>query len=591
MAKTQSQNDSVNSEFESFRKIWHLMGDQRRDIVFAMIFRVLQSVSLGAAFGAAYWVIRDVSGGREVTTSWAWQITGLMVLSLLGQLLFSFLSVRQAWQSSYRVCGSVRLGILEHLKKLPMGFHLTRETGDLANVLSGDVQMVESFLSEGLAKLVQAVALPMFVFTFLLFQDWRIALVMMVPIVVGLLILVRVSRRMAILSRDRQNMQGETAARMIEFVLGMKVIRAFGQLDQGFASLKQAMQGFLNISIRMVHDQVAPLMVFIIALMLGVPLVFFVTGLNLSTMNTGNTIAVLVLVFPMYAPVVALASAMESMRIADGSLMRIDRVLNETALPESTISVAPKGYEIVAKNVGFHYETGGRVLDDISFVVPERTTTAIVGPSGSGKSTILNLIARFWDSVEGEILIGGAPIKDLTTEQLNELVSFVFQDVFLFSGSIYDNIALGRPGADENEIIEAAKLAQAHDFVSALPNGYQADVGEGGANLSGGERQRVAIARAILKGAPIVLLDEATAAVDPINEKALQTALNNLVADRTLIIVAHKLGTIRHADQILVLQNGHIVEAGNHDDLIKNNTLYTQLFERKTAAEGWHLST
>lgn len=229
------------------------------------------------------------------------------------------------------------------------------------------------------------------------------------------------------------------------------------------------------------------------------------------------------------------------------------------------------------------------MLHDISFTVPERSMTAIVGPSGSGKSTILNLIPRFWDAGRGQITIGGADVARIGEAGLSDLVSVVFQQVYLFSGTIRDNIALGKPGATEAEIEQAARAAQAHDFIARLPRGYDTEVGEGGTALSGGERQRVSIARAILKDAPIVLMDEATAAIDPSNERAIQTALARLVQGRTLIVVAHKLSTIRSADQILVLDRGRIVERGRHADLLAQQGLYARLCSHRARASGWQL--
>jgi ATP-binding cassette subfamily B protein len=275
--------------------------------------------------------------------------------------------------------------------------------------------------------------------------------------------------------------------------------------------------------------------------------------------------------------------------MADASLTRMDRLLMAEPLPLCPAPRDPEGFAIRFDGVDFGYTQGRSALRDVSFDVPERSMTAIVGPSGAGKSTILNLLPRFWDVDDGAITIGGVDLRDVESGRLNELITVVFQDVYLFSGTIFDNIAFGRKGASPEDVEAAARAAQAHDFIMAMPEGYRTKVGEGGASLSGGERQRISIARAILKDAPIVLLDEATAAIDPTNERAIQIALKALVADKTLIVVAHRLSTIRAADRILVLDGGRVVECGHHETLVGAGGLYDHLWRHWTQAAEWRI--
>lgn len=581
----------IRSDMDSLRRAWDLAGPLKARVARGVLFRFLQSMSLGLSFGAVVWVITGLAQGRVPDAGWIWQVAGMLALSLAGQLLFGWLSVRDSWLSSYEVAGHLRLRILDHLRRLPIGFHQARHRGDTVTVLTSDMQMLEGFFSDGLPRIAQALGLPLVVFVVLLAQDWRIALAAALSVAAALPVFVLTSRRLSRLGIRRQDMQAEAGARMIEYVQGMGVIRAFNQLVQGQESFRRAIDDFRAISVRMVVQLTAPMVLFGIIVMLGVPLVIWLTGLRVASgqMLPATGIAALVLTLAIYNPVLALLGVMESLRMADASLTRMDRVLTAPVLPEPLAPERPKGFALCFEDVSFAYLPGQPVLSGIGFEVPERSMTAIVGPSGSGKSTILNLIPRFWDASSGRISIGGADVTRIGEAGLADLVTVVFQDAYLFNGTIGENIALGCPLATLDEIENAARAAQAHDFIAALPDGYDTQVGEGGASLSGGERQRIAIARAILKDAPIVLLDEATAAIDPTNERALQTALAQLVAGRTLIVVAHKLSTIQSADQILVLEAGRIVERGQHADLLQRQGLYARLWSHRARAAGWRI--
>lgn len=588
MVETEAAAPESRSDLESLKRAWHLAGPLKGRVARGVLFRFLQSMMLGLSFGVVVWVVTGLAEGRALTAAWIWQAGGLMALSLLGQILFGYISVRASWLSSYEVAGHLRLRILEKLRHLPIGFHQARHRGDTVTVLTSDMQMLESFFSDGLPRIAQALGLPVAIFLVLLSRDWVVALTTAASVLVALPVFVGTSRQLSKLGIQRQDMQAEAGARMIEFVQGMGVIRAFNQVAQGQESFRKAIEDFRDISIRMVVQLTLPMALFGMIIMLGAPLVIWVVGGRLDTMETGTAITALLLLFSMYAPLLALLGVMEAVRMADASLIRMDRILSSPDLPEIADAM-PSGFEVRFENVGFGYRPGKQVLHDTSFTVPERSMIAIVGPSGSGKSTILNLIPRFWDAGSGRITIGGADVARIGEAGLSDLVTVVFQDVYLFSGTIRDNIAVGKPGATEAEIEEAARAAQAHEFISRLPKGYDTEVGEGGNALSGGERQRISIARAILKDAPIVLMDEATAAIDPTNERAIQTALARLVEGRTLIVVAHKLSTIQSADQILVLDEGQIVERGKHTALLGQGGLYARLWNHRTKAANWTL--
>jgi ATP-binding cassette subfamily B protein IrtB len=394
------------------------------------------------------------------------------------------------------------------------------------------------------------------------------------------------------LARERQDLQAEASARMDEYVQGLPVIRAFRLTGERLERFRRALDDYRRVNLRLVL-KIAPVgLAFMATVMLGIPCVLFFGALWLfdGTIDAGTLVVFAVLVLRVYQPVFVAAESFETLRIADASLDRIARVLDEPAQPTPTTPAAlPERLDITLDQVTFGYKPGQPVLHDLDLHVPAGTTTAIVGPSGAGKTTVLHLVARFWDTTGGTVRIGGVDVRDLTAEQLFDAVTVVFQDVYLFPGTIFDNIAFGNPDAAPDTVHAAARAARAHDFITALPDGYTTPVGEGGATLSGGERQRISIARAILKDAPIVLLDEATSAIDPTNERLVQAALAELVVGKTLMVVAHRLATIRSADQIVTLDHGRLAERGTHDQLLAAGGLYAHLWAQRQRATTWRV--
>ncbi|MEM1384892.1 MAG: ABC transporter ATP-binding protein [Pseudomonadota bacterium] len=581
----------VSSELASIRRLWQLAGARRVDLAVAVLFRCLQAVALGLAFYTAILLVTHVTDGGTVTRGFAWQITGLATLSLAAQLAFSYLNVSRAWDASYQVGRALRLRLLEHLQTLPMGFHLSRHEGDTTTVLTTDIAMIESFLSDALAKIVQAVVLPLVLIAFIASKAPALTAALLAPIIVGLPLIVWAVRRFAPKGVERQDLQARAGAVMIEYVQGIRVVRAFNQIAAGQETFRAALERFRSLSIELVMLLAFPMVAFVALVMLGVPAVAATAAALLDGLPSSALITALVLVFAVFVPVAGLGPILERIRITDASLERFERILAARPLPQAPEERPGQPLQIAFRGVHFAYETGRPVLHDISFACEPRSMTAIVGPSGSGKSTILSLLSRFWDVDGGAITIGGADIRAIPPETLARLISVVFQDVHLFSGTIRENIAAGALNVSDERVRASAEAARAHDFISALPEGYDTHIGERGGRLSGGERQRIAIARAILKDAPIVLLDEATAALDPTNERAIQAALAALVADKTLLVVAHKLSTIEAADQILVLDQGRITENGTHADLIAQCGLYARMHSRKARAASWRVTS
>jgi ATP-binding cassette, subfamily B, bacterial IrtB/YbtQ len=570
--------------------VWRAAGPGRGRLARGLAFRFAQSMSLGISFAVVAWVLTELRAG-PLTAGQVWLAVALVAASLIGQLGFGFLAVTDNWASSFATAGRLRLSALDHLRRLPMSFHLGRQQGDTITAVTSDMGMLEVFASDSLPTVAQALGLPAAVLITLCVIDPPLAGAVAVSVITAAPVLGWANRRMAALSRQRQDLQADAVARMLSYVQGIAVIRAFNLTGERQLRFREALEAFRAISLRMVARLIVPVMVFAAILQLGIPLVITAVGYWLFGGRIDATTALigLVLVLSVYTPLLGLVQVLPILRLADASLGRFERVAEAAVLPEPAEPIEPADASVQFDRVTFGYLPGRPVLHEVSFAVPERSMTAIVGPSGSGKSTLLNLLGRFWDIDAGAIRIGGVDVRALGADHLYKSITVMFQDVYLFQGTIFDNIAFGQPDAEPDQVRAAAEAAQAHHFITALPDGYDSRVGEGGATLSGGERQRIAIARAILKDAPIVLLDEATSAIDPTNEKRVTEALANLVAHKTLLVVAHKLSTIRSADQVVALEHGRVAEIGTPAELMSAGGVFARFHAQRERAQGWRL--
>lgn len=585
-----SSNDSVTA---LLARLWRIAGPHRRRVVWGLVLTLARSMCLGASFGMVIWVISEIAEHGTLSSAKAGVAVAVVAASLAGQLIFGYLAVSRLWISSFAVTGDIRLAMLDHLRTLPMSFHRSRSHGDTVAAFTSDMPFMETFISDGLPKFFEAVGLPLVGLAVLATVDLPLTLATAVSIAASIPVYVWANRRFGTLGLQRQDQQADATSRVLEYVQGIAVIKAFHRDAAENGTLRTAIDDFRDLSLRMV-SRLAPLFTaFGLVLQLGTPLVITAGTYWLfnGRIEPATLLIFLVLLLNIYNPLLRLIGAMELTRMAVASATRITRITDASPQQEPDPGQLPADESIELDDVTFGYSPDAPVLQGMSLRVPPRSMTAVVGPSGAGKSTLLNLVARFWDADSGEVRIGGVPVAELTTETLYSHISVVFQDVYLFSGTIFDNIAFGQPDATAAQVEAAARQAQAHEFVTALPDGYATQVGEGGASLSGGERQRISIARAILKNAPIVLLDEATAAIDPTNEKLVQHALAELVADKTLLVIAHRLGTIRNADQIAVIDAGTIVDTGTHDELLARDGRYAQFWHDRQRAHGWRLAT
>ncbi len=495
---------------------------------------------------------------------------------------------------AYAMMGEARLRIADHMRRLPLGWFARQRGGELGARLTSDLEMIENLWSHFLGVFVAGLAMPVCLLLFLLWVDWRLALVVMATLPLAALALAW-TQRMAARPGERMISANATAqSALLEYVQGIAVIRSFGRFGEAWRRLETVL-GEQHAAMLAVESKPAPwLAAFGFVLEAGFVVLVWVGSWRLigGTLHPQVLLLFLVLALPVYRQLFEVGLSTMLLRFARRALSRVEAVLAEPGMQEPERPRLPQGHDIVFDQVRFAYERGSApALDGVSCTIPANALTAVVGPSGAGKSTLVHLIARMWDVDGGAIRLGGVDLREIGTEALHRQVSMVFQDVLLFSGTVLENLRIGKPNASHDEVIDAARRAQAHAFISALPQGYDTLLDEGGASLSGGERQRISIARALLKDAPVLLLDEATASVDPSAEAEIRRAIGELARGRTVIMIAHRLASVRHVDHILVLEAGVLVEQGRHGELLAKKGLYAELWARQQQAQDWQLSS
>lgn len=518
----------------------------------------------------------------------------ILVCVVVLQAVVHYASDRLQSAAGYMIFADQRIALADHLRRLPMGYFTAGNIGKISSVLSSDMVFVEEVAMSTIANMMSYLLSAGVLMVFMFWLDWRLGLI---ALAVTLLANV-VARRMNAVSLKEAAARQEQGERLtdavLSFVEGIGVIKSYNLLGAQSAALTENFARSRDVNAAFERRMTPWTTGLSILYGAGIAAIF---GLAVYLEQTGALslaylLGVLLFVFDLFGPLKALYGEATRLTVMNAALDRTCDVLVETELPDTGTAHLPEttvGDEIVFENVSFSYDGKNDVLHDISFAMPPRTMTALVGPSGGGKSTVANLLARFWDVGTGCVKIRGVDIRDVPLAELMDQISMVFQRVYLFQDTIYNNIAMGRPDASEEEVFQAAKKARCYDFVTALPDGFQTIVGEGGATLSGGERQRIAIARCILKDAPIVILDEATASVDVDNERYIQEAISELVRGKTLLVIAHRLHTIRDADQILVVAGGRIAQRGNHASLSDQPGIY-QDFVQKRSGESRHES-
>lgn len=570
------------------------VGALRKPILFSIVQSALQ--------GQPYFVILMVmlelltpllTPGAALNVTRLWWYVGWMAIALL--LLFVVSRKKYAAEAgtSYTVSAEGRLSLGDHLRSLSMGFFKGRDPGDITALMLQDYTNVEMLLSHILLDAISALALPAVFLAFLIPYDWRMALVTVAPVPLALGTAVLARTIVFRIGKRQIRSKNDATSRMLEYLDGMQNIKSYNLQGEKFSRLKRAFAKLKSDSILLEGLAGPSIVAGIWCLNAGIAAIML-TGISFvlqGTLSIPHFLFFLIIGTRMYDPLVKVLTNFAELSYFSISVGRIRDIFATKSLPEPTDAQAPAHHDIEFDNVSFRYHDTD-VLKQVSFHLPENTMTALVGPSGSGKSTITRLVARFWDVNEGTVLVGGTPVGQMKNDDLLAKISMVFQDVYLFNDSILANIKVGKTDASTEEVIAAAKKARCHEFIEAFDDGYDTIVGEGGATLSGGEKQRISIARAILKDAPIVLLDEATASLDPENELYIQEAISELIQGRTLIVIAHRLSTVTKADQILVLDDGVLVENGTHEQLLSRDAgLYRRMWQEQERAHTWKLGT
>ena len=574
-----------------FRKIWDFAGTEQKNIRNSILLGFVNAVFHAMQLWALFVVLSAlVEGSKSKET--ALTALGIMLLSIAGKIVTQYVSQLQRTHAGYFMVAEKRVYIGDKLKVVPMGFFNQNSLGQLTAVATTTLSDVENaapvVLVTSLGGFLNSLVFSLTIFLF----DWRIGLIVAAGVVLFLYVVSLMEKRSRADIPKRQAAQATLVEKVLETIQGMSVVKAFDLDDAKGKKVDQAIDESCeknSVLERAVNPYVAAQQVILNLCSAAILFASISFYLN-DTLSLVYCLMMMVSSFMVFEQLKTAGSSMANLRITESSINRANEIDSVPVMDDHGRKIVPETHDIELESVDFSYETRP-VLQDVSLRIPDKTTTAIVGPSGSGKTTLCNLIARFWDVNGGRVSIGGHDVKDYTLNSLMANISMVFQNVYLFNDTIENNIKFGKPNATHDEVVAAAKKACCDDFIDALPDGYNTVVGEGGATLSGGEKQRLSIARAMLMDAPIVIFDEATANVDPENEDRLQAAIEALTRDKTIIMIAHRLKTVRHADQIVVLDGGRIVQRGTHDELLAQKGIYSDFVGMREKAIGWKLET
>ena len=532
--------------------------------------------------------------GKTISADWIGKSIVIQLLFIFLRFLFDYLRARFQESISYELIARDRLAVGDALKRVSLGYFQNMNTGTILNSITTGLHTLEGMGIRMIDNFVGGYLNFICILLWLTCVNWRVGLIAVTGAAVSLIFLLIISkystRNAPILAAANKELTGAT----LEYARGLSVVKYFGKAGASMESMKKACRDSRDINLKIEWGYIPYNALHLLALKTAsvcIVIAAFYLGFS-GQLDFTYMMFVILLSFHVFGSLEPIADCAHVLAVIDDALEHLDELTKESFIDADGQQIEIAHYDIEFQNVDFSYGEGKerrQVLHNVNLKIPEHTVTAIVGPSGSGKSTICNLIARFYDADSGSVRVGGHDVKEFTCDSLLSNISMVFQNVYLFHDTVRNNICFGKTDATEAEMVEAAKKARCHDFIMALPEGYDTVIGEGGGSLSGGEKQRISIARAILKDAPIIILDEATASVDPENEHLIQAAISELTKGKTIVTIAHRLATIEQADQILVVDNGQIIQRGTHTELVAVPGKYKDFVDIRSQSEGWKI--
>lgn len=572
---------------ETIKNLWEFTGTEQSKLKKSFFVTFLGSAFNTFQFLAVIWTIMLLLD-REKNPRIAILLLEIMLICVAGKGICSYYSNQAQVEAGYHMVSHKRISIGQKLKRIPMGYFNEAHSREIVGVLTTILNDLENMVPRILMDLFGGLLNIFFLAIFLFFIEYHVAIIFLVGIMLFLLIISLSQKKAKKNAQLRQNVQAELNAAAIEYIDGIGVIKSFNLEKSANQSLNQAINNSYKENLKTTNSLIpyTALGQLIVRSTSTITLLWVLYLLVNGMLDTLTALFLVIIDFFFFSQIETAGSMMSMLQLLDVSIKKADDIENLPVLKDGSVNTTPESYTIELHHVTFGYDNKV-ILKDINMFIDEKKTTAIVGMSGSGKTTLCRLIARFWDIDSGEIKLNGININNYTMETLLKSISFVFQNVHLFNDTVRNNIAFGKSDATMEEIRAAAQKAQIDDFILGLPNGYDTVIGEGGSLLSGGEQQRISIARAILKDSPIIILDEATSSIDPENEYLIQTALQELTKNKTVIVIAHRLNTIRQADCIYVLDSGRITQKGKHEDLVKEKGLYAKFIQIRKKSLAW----
>lgn len=563
--------------------------ENRKRFVTSIWLTLIQVLFEGLKVPAIYVLVKAVLE-EQVTVKTAVTCFGIMLASILGAAFCKNKSTLLQTRAGYGTCADKRIEVAEHLRYVPMGYFNANTLGQVISVTTNTMQSLENVATRVIMVVSNAVLSTSVILLLIFLFDFRIGLIALAGVLLFVIFNHLLIARSAKLAKNKFAADQNLVDKVIEYVQGITEVKSYKLTGEQCSALNAANKYVADLNFKM-EVSFVPLVAVqnFIVKMIGVAMamasvVFYLKG----TMELAVCIVMIIVSYIMFAALDSASSFSALLRVVDVTIDKVNEIMASPQMDLEGEKVEAGNADIEVNNISFSYESR-KIIDGISLKIPAKTSLAIVGPSGGGKTTLTNLIARFWDVDAGKITLNGKNIKKYNYDSLMANFSFVFQNVYLFKDTIANNIRFGTPEASMDKVMDAAKRACCHEFIMSLPRGYETVIGEDGINLSGGERQRISIARAIMKDSPIIILDEATANVDPENEEELIKAIEALTKEKTVIMIAHRLKTVRHADQIIVVEQGKIKEQGRHEDLMKQEGTYKNFIESRKMAVSWKL--